>query len=154
MKLTYSDERTRHRMGAGDEAMSCPLSISPTPWPQQQRSGTAHLPSGDSPPQDHIPYDHHRWHLDLKLADLSDIEQLRRVSLDAPRPSRSTWPAYQRIGEQLWREGWAGLIAPSAARPASLITCVFATDWPPAGCTPLDANTVQTIPPPPRHMTT
>jgi RES domain-containing protein len=35
-------------------------------------------------PQDHIPYDHHRWRLDLELADLSDVEQLRRVSLEAP----------------------------------------------------------------------
>lgn len=78
-------------------------------------------------PQDHIPYDHHRWRLHLELADLSDIEQLRRVSLETPRPSRSRWPTYQRIGEQLWREGWAGLIAPSAAYPGSLITCVFAT---------------------------
>ena len=98
-------------------------------------------------PQDHIPYDHHRWRLDLELADLSDVEQLRRVSLDAQQPSRNTWPAYQRVGEQLWREGWAGLIAPSAAHPGSLITCAFATDWPPAGCTPLDASTVK----PSRH---
>jgi RES domain-containing protein len=66
-------------------------------------------------PQDHIHYDHHRWRLDLELADLSDVERLRSVSLEGPRPSRSTWPAYQ-VGEQLWREGWAGLIAPSTAR--------------------------------------
>lgn len=71
-------------------------------------------------PQDHVPYDHHRWRLDLQLADLSDVEQLLRVSLEAPRTSRSTWPVYQRVGEQLWHEGWAGLIAPSAAHPGSL----------------------------------
>jgi hypothetical protein len=106
------------------------------------------------PPQDHIPYDHHRWRLNLELADLSDVERLRSVSLDAPRPSRSTWPAYQQVGEQLWREGWTGLIAPSAAHPGSLITCVFGGDWPPAGCTPLDASSVQAIPPPSRGLTT
>jgi RES domain-containing protein len=105
-------------------------------------------------PQDHVPYDHHRWRLDLQLADLSDIERLHAVALDAPRPSRRTWPHYQQVGEQLWREGWAGLIAPSAAHPGSLIVCVFATAWPPAGCTPLNANTVKAIPPPPRGMTT
>jgi RES domain-containing protein len=105
-------------------------------------------------PQDHVPYDHHRWRLDLQLADLSDIERLHGVALDPPRPSRHTWPAYQRVGEQLWCEGWAGLIAPSAAHPGSLIACVFATAWPPAGCAPLDASTVKTIPPPPRGMTT
>lgn len=105
-------------------------------------------------PQDHIPYDHHRWHLSIELADLSDIEQLRRVNLDTPRPRRNTWAAYQRVGEQLSREGWAGLIAPSAAHPRSLVTCVFANDWPPTSCTPLDASTIVSIPPPPRGMTT
>jgi RES domain-containing protein len=105
-------------------------------------------------PQDHIPYDHHHWHLNIELADLSDTEQLRSIKLDAPRPRRNTWPAYQRVGEQLWREGWASLIAPSAAHPGSLITCVFANYWPPTGCAPLDASTVESIPPPPRGMTT
>ncbi len=105
-------------------------------------------------PQDHMPYDYHRWRLELKLADLSDHERLHSVMLDTPRPSRQTWPAYQRVGEQLWREGWAGLIAPSAAHPGSLIACVFMTAWPPTGCVPLDASIVRTIPPPPRGMTT
>jgi RES domain-containing protein len=105
-------------------------------------------------PQDHVPYDHHRWRMELELADLSDTDRLQAVMLQAPRPSRNTWPAFQRVGEQLWREGWAGLIAPSAAHPGSLIACVFASAWPPAGCTPLDASTVKAIPPPPRGMTT
>jgi len=76
------------------------------------------------------------------------------VALDPPRPSRRTWPAYQQVGEQLWREGWAGLIAPSAAHPDSLVTCIFASTWPPAGCTPMATSTVEAIPPPPRGMTT
>jgi RES domain-containing protein len=105
-------------------------------------------------PQDHVPYDHHRWRLELDVADLSDIDRLHSVALDQPLPSRRTWPAYQQVGEQLWREGWAGLIAPSAAHPDSLVTCIFASTWPPPGCTPLDASTVKTIPPPPRGMTT
>jgi RES domain-containing protein len=105
-------------------------------------------------PQDHVPYDHHHWRLELDLADLSDTERLHSVALDTPRPSRRTWAPYQQVGEQLWHEGWAGLVAPSAAHPGSLITCVFATDWPPAGCTPLHATTVKTIPPPPPGMTT
>ena len=52
-------------------------------------------------PQDHIPYGHHRWRLYIQLADLSDVGQLRSVSLEAPRPSRHTWAAYQRVGERL-----------------------------------------------------
>jgi RES domain-containing protein len=105
-------------------------------------------------PQDHIPYDHHEWRLDLRLADLSDPERLRGVALPAPLPDRRTWPAFQRVGEQLWREGWAGLLAPSAARPQALIACIFAASWPPADCEPLKASTVAAIPPPPRGMRT
>lgn len=105
-------------------------------------------------PHDHVPYDHHRWQLDIELADLSDLGRLGDVGLDALRPDRGTWPACQCVGERLWREGWAGLIAPSAARPGSLIACVFTTTWPPSGCDPLDASTIKEIPPPPRGMTT
>jgi RES domain-containing protein len=105
-------------------------------------------------PQDHIPYDHHQWRLGLRLADLSDAKRLRAVDLSLPQPDRRTWPAFQHVGEQLWREGWAGLIAPSAARPESHVACVFAASWPPAGCEPLQASSVTVIPPPPRGLRT
>lgn len=105
-------------------------------------------------PQDYLPYDHHRWRLALQVADLSDGDRLATVGLDLPRPSRRTWPAFQRVGEQLWREGWAGLIAPSAARPGSLVVGAFINSWPPPGCQPLEAQIVEAVPPPPRGMTT
>lgn len=105
-------------------------------------------------PQDHVPYDHHEWRLDLRLADLGEPERLREIGLPAPSPDRDTWPAFQRAGEQLWREGWAGLMAPSAARAGSLVVCVFAARWPPAGASPLRASAVTMIPPPPRGMRT
>ena len=101
-------------------------------------------------PQDHIPFDHHRWRLDIELADLSDISNFG--ASHSRHPGRAEAHGLPTNGSaRARREGWAGLIAPSAAHPGSLITCVFAADWPPAGCTPLDANTVQAIPPPPRH---
>jgi RES domain-containing protein len=105
-------------------------------------------------PQDHVPYDHHEWRLDLRLADLGDIDRLGAVALPVPVPDRRTWSVFQRVGEQLWREGWAGLVAPSAARPEARVVCVFAASWPPAGCEPLKASTVVAIPPPPRGMRT
>jgi RES domain-containing protein len=105
-------------------------------------------------PQDHIPYDLHEWRLDLPLADLGDAERLHGVALPAPSPDRRTWPAFQRAGEQLWREGWAGLVAPSAARPEALIACVFASAWPPDGCKPIRAGSVVAVPSPPRGMRT
>jgi RES domain-containing protein len=106
-------------------------------------------------PEDYRPFDYHRWHLALDLGDLSDRSRLRAVGLDQPRPGRRTWPKFQDVGEQLWRDGWLGLIAPSAARPESLIACVFiADDWPPTGSQPLEAITNDRVPPPPRGMTT
>ena len=93
--------------------------------------------------------------MDLVLADLSDDDRLAAVGLTAPQPSRSSWPAYQRVGEMLWEAGWAGLLAPSAARPRSLVACVFDDGrWPPAGCAPLRAIEITAVPPPPTGMTT
>lgn len=107
------------------------------------------------PPARRIPHDHHIWAIDLKLADLSQDARLTAVGLDLPRPARRTWPAFQAVGEQLWRDGWPGLVAPSAARPQSLIACVFDDgDWPPAGCHPLRTVQITSVPPPPRGMTT
>jgi hypothetical protein len=105
-------------------------------------------------PQDHVPYDHHEWRLNLRLADLSDPERLRAVGLPTALPDRRSWPAFQRVGERLWREGWAGLIAPSAARPHALVACVFAASWPPDGSEAIKASTVIAVPPPPRGMRT
>ena len=106
------------------------------------------------PPGRAVPHDHHVWRLDLELADLSSARQLASVGLPPPRPGRVTWPPYQDIGETLWREGWAGLLAPSAARPDGRIACIFASHWPPEHCTPIRANEITETPPPPQGMTT
>jgi hypothetical protein len=106
------------------------------------------------PPTHAIPHDHHVWTLDLEVADLSSGRTLAPLGLELPRPGRRTWPPYQRIGEALWREGWGGLLSRSAARPHALVVCVFASDWPPAGCTPQTAIEITDAPPPPTGMTT
>jgi RES domain-containing protein len=106
------------------------------------------------PPARAIPHDHHRWHVELDVADLSTAERLAEVGLPAPQPSQGSWPAFQTVGERLLREGWRGVLAPSAARPGSLMLCVFCTRWPPAGCAPVDAQEIGDVPPPPVGMTT
>lgn len=106
-------------------------------------------------PQDYVPFEHHRWRLKLELADLSTRDRLEEVGLGEPRPSPRSWPAFQRVGEQVWCEGWGGLVAPSAARPASLVVCVFtAAAWPPPGGVSLDVMRIDVVPPPPTGMTT
>jgi RES domain-containing protein len=107
------------------------------------------------PPGRRIPHDHHIWRVSLELANLGTHERLARVSLEPPTPSRRSWPPFQTVGEQLWRAGWAGLLAPSAARPEALIICVFDDgSWPPNSCEPLGAQEIVEVPPPPTGMTT
>lgn len=106
------------------------------------------------PPTAAVPHDHHLWRVDLQAADLSTPQRLAGVGLQPPRPSARTWRPYQRVGEALWREGWSGLCAPSAARPAALVLCIFGDAWPPRGCTPLRAIKISQVPPPPTGMTT
>jgi len=55
-------------------------------------------------PQEYELFEHHRWRLKLELADLSTRERLEEIGLGEPRPNRRTWPAFQRVGEQLWHE--------------------------------------------------
>jgi len=102
------------------------------------------------PPHVALPRD--LWHYDvtaLEVADLSDPDRLARVGLSPPRPGRRSWPGFQGVGEQLQRENWRGLLAPSAARPASQVLVVFL----PEGTLPTrlaaTASTRVTDPPPP-----
>jgi RES domain-containing protein len=106
------------------------------------------------PPGDGIPHDHHRWKVSIEVANLSTPERLSRVGLGMPEPSRSTWPAFQEVGERLWRDGWAGVLAPCAARPSAQVLCVFANAWPPAGCRPVRIEKIAEVPGPPTGMTT
>ena len=96
------------------------------------------------------------WQVDVEVADLSDEGRLARVGLPPPLPGRRTWPPFQKVGEGLWREGWAGLVAPSAARSAGLVLCLFWDGGPRiAGARPLRRPRRFTEPPaPPIGMTT
>lgn len=77
------------------------------------------------PPRAALPRDLWRVEVDLVVADLSTLDQLGEYGLPMPTPDPTTWPPYQALGEELYRGGWSGLVAPSAARPAGLLLCVF-----------------------------
>jgi hypothetical protein len=80
------------------------------------------------PPEVALPRDLWRWEIDLpELANLSDDKRLGRVGLPPPLPHRGNWPAYQAVGNELFRLGWKGLLAPSAAREGDLALCLFRT---------------------------
>lgn len=86
-----------------------------------------HLAERGVPPLRGLPRDVWRYRVGaLRVADLTTPGHLERAGLTPPAPGRKTWPAYQAVGETLWRRGWAGLLASSAARPAGLVLCLFA----------------------------
>jgi RES domain-containing protein len=97
------------------------------------------------------------WRVEVTLdavADLSTADRLGRLGLGQPRPGRSSWPAYQEVGERVRAHGFAGLVGPSAARPQGRVLCVFMPAT--AGAlVPTDPpRRVVEAPPPPRGLTT
>lgn len=108
------------------------------------------------PPERQMPRDLWRWQVDVdRIADLSDAERLAAVGLSAPRPRQNDWPEFQRVGEDLWRKGFRGVIAPSASRPAHRVLCVFRDTDEIPGLTPLRPPVIHRHPPaPPTGITT
>jgi RES domain-containing protein len=85
-----------------------------TAWAEHLRA----LAERGLPPAEGFP--RNLWQCEVALArvaDLSSAERLAAVGLPLPRPMRSDWAPFQVIGERLFAEGWAGVLAPSAARP-------------------------------------
>ena len=123
-----------------------------TAWAEWYR----HLAEHGLPPNRQLPRDLWSWEIDVEVADLSDATRLARVGLAMPRPGRRGWPPYQRVGETLADDGWAGLVAPSAARPEHLVVCLFrADDGAVSEARPVPPPTrVDEPPAPPTGMTT
>lgn len=115
-----------------------------------------HLAEAGLPPYVALPRD--MWRYDvapLRVADLSTPDRLARVGLPQPRPGRRGWPAFQAVGEQLHRQGWSGILAASAARPASQVLVVFLPEPAiPAEFAPSGYTRVSEPPAPPTGMRT
>lgn len=78
------------------------------------------------PPTHAMPRDLWRWTVAVdQVADLSTASKLAEVGLPAPRPGRTTWPPFQDVGEALHRDGYRGVLYPSAARPDRRALCLF-----------------------------
>ena len=122
-----------------------PAEAEETTWAEWYR----HLAERMIPPLAQMPRELWTWRVDVEVADLSTPKRLAAVGLPAPAPGRHTWMAFQRIGERLWREGWPGLLAPSAARPSGQILCLFRDEHGVRGAEPAAAARKITEPPPP-----
>ena len=115
-----------------------------------------HLAERGIPPQLALPRDLWPYEIDgLEVADLRTSHRRMRVGLPEPLPGRRSWPLFQGVGEQLYSEGFAGLLAPSAARPQSVVLCVFLpTMTIPDTLRPLRPERIDHVPPPPTGMRT
>jgi hypothetical protein len=102
------------------------------------------------PPIHALPRDLWRWEVALpRVADLSTEARLQEGGLGMPTPGRTDWPAFQSVGDALYRDGWPALLAPSAARPDGMVLCVFRETRQPRGVEPLPPPTRFDEPPPP-----
>lgn len=115
-----------------------------TAWAEWYRA----LAEAALPPRQALPRALWRWRVDLpRVADLSAEAQRERVGLPPMRPVRSQWPAFQAVGEGLYRDGWVALVSASAARPEGRTLCVFRTAREIAGVTPAPPPRVVHDPP-------
>lgn len=116
-----------------------------TAWAEWYR----HLAERAIPPLAQMPRALWTWEVDVDVADLSSAERLSKMGLPSPVPGRLSWQAFQEVGEQLSHAGWPGLLAPSAARPAGQVLCLFRNAHGTHGATPLSPPRLIAEPPPP-----
>lgn len=123
-----------------------------TAWAEWYR----YLAESGIPPQQLLPTYLWTWRVDVGVANLQSSARLKRVGLPRPKPGRATWPLFQAVGEALYREGWSGLIAPSAARPKGRVLCLFRESGKRlTGATPMrPAREILMVPVPPTGMIT
>lgn len=116
-----------------------------TAWAEWYR----HLAELMVPPLAQMPREMWTWEVDVEVADLSTPERLAAIGLAEPAPGRRSWDAFQRIGERLHQDGWAGLLAPSAARPSGQVVCLFRGSDDVRGARPMPPPILVEEPPPP-----
>lgn len=116
-----------------------------TAWAEWYRG----LAERGMPPEMGLPRD--LWSYEIQLDDVTDLsagEALKEHGLERARPTQRQWPAFQRVGEALWRAGARAILYESAAHPGKLALCVFVADEGAAGLRPIPPPRVVSDPPP------
>jgi RES domain-containing protein len=97
-----------------------------------------------------MPRDLWCWTIDVSdIADLSTASKLAVMELPVPRPGRRTWGLFQAAGEELRRQGYRGVLYPSAARPDHQALCLFREDILIPGAEPVHPSVTYRDPPAP-----
>jgi RES domain-containing protein len=124
--LRWIDDAADGRWERGDVVRALYLAESAdTAWAEWFR----HTSELGVPPQKRMPRDLWRFDVDLaRVADLTAPGELGKRGLRSLSPSRRQWSRTQPIGEEAWRQGFAALLAPSAARTDGLVLVAFRTE--------------------------
>lgn len=68
------------------------------------------------------------WRVAINVADIGDLSEmatLARHGLTEILPTRRQWPVTQPIGEAYHRDGYRGMLTPSAAHVAGQVLTIF-----------------------------
>jgi RES domain-containing protein len=116
-----------------------------TVWAEWYR----HTSEAGVPPQQRLP--RAIWRIDVDVENIADLTApgiLLGEGIARLDPTRRQWPKTQPIGEECWREGARGVLAPAAARAGGRVLAIFrAQDG------PTDAIEGVRAVPPPRRFT-
>lgn len=142
--LSWQEPAPDARWQRGSVTGALYLAESPeTAWAEFYRA----LAEAAVPPRVALPRDLIELCADFRdIADLSTAKALEAEGLPIPGPAQSEWPSFQKVGEGLFKDGAAGLIAPSAARDGGKVLCLFRNGPGPTGLT-VESTELFTDPP-------
>lgn len=134
--MTWTEEPADGRWQRGDVVRAVYLADGEaTAWAEWFR----HSAEMGVPAQVRLPRD--MWRVEVDLADVADLTAdgvLAANGIESLSPTRRQWPVTQAIGERLWKDGAAALVAPSAAHLRGRVLAVFRTaPGPVAGLKPV-----------------
>lgn len=93
-----------------------------TAWAEWYR----HTAEVGIPPATRMPAD--TWRVAVRvtdIGDLSDETSLAALGVAELKPTRRQWPLTQPIGEACYREGYRGILTPSAAHDGGQVLTIF-----------------------------
>ena len=78
------------------------------------------------PPSSRLPRD--TWRISIAVSDIADLSAVGVLAghgITELRPTRRQWPVTQPVGEAYFRDGYRGLLAPSAAHEGGLVLAIY-----------------------------
>lgn len=78
------------------------------------------------PPTTRLPRD--TWKIAVDATDIGDLSDMATLALHGIaelRPSRIQWPVTQPVGETYYRNGYRGILTPSAAHVGGQVLTIF-----------------------------